>query len=122
MGKAKEPKSGVLPQRETYERMNFLYQSAQFYAQLSQNSNPETSLLPLARFYSKEMRSIARKSVSRLSPHVKRGICKVCSTPLLPGISCTKRASRGAKRPRVTTTCTYCGTHKSLPSNPDYVL
>ncbi|KAJ2612351.1 hypothetical protein H4S08_002735 [Coemansia sp. RSA 1365] len=64
-----------------------------------------TPLLPLARFYTKEMRQMARKSVLRVSPHVKREICKICSTPLMPGVSCTiriKGKAHGKRLPKKT--------------------
>ncbi|KAJ1825602.1 Ribonuclease P protein subunit p21 [Coemansia sp. RSA 2703] len=123
---------GTLPNRELYERMNFLYQSSQFYAQLAQvpasteqsphssNSNTaQSSLLPLSRFYAKEMRTIARKSVLRISPHIKRELCKSCSTPLVPGVSCTKRVKGKKKARRLITTCNFCGSQKRLMANSD---
>ncbi|PIA19766.1 Rpr2-domain-containing protein [Coemansia reversa NRRL 1564] len=158
MGKGRRgQKSGSLPNRELYERMNFLYQSSQFFAthcqsihsvesteKLCSESPPlsssvaaeavvssniasdmhsiSTPLLPLARFYTKEMRQMARKSVLRVSPHVKREICKICSTPLMPGVSCTIRIKGKAHGKRVITTCTYCGSQKRLMANSDHTL
>ncbi|KAJ2720424.1 Ribonuclease P protein subunit p21 [Coemansia sp. Benny D115] len=131
----KGPKSGTLPNRELYERMNFLFQTSQFLAALAGNANKDTtsqqasdtdaaavvaaadrqaSLIPLARFYSKEMRTIARKSVLRMSPHMRREICRVCATPLLPGVSCIKRVKGKGHGRRVVTTCTYCGNSARL--------
>ncbi|KAJ1723242.1 Ribonuclease P protein subunit p21 [Coemansia erecta] len=123
---------GTLPNRELYERMNFLYQSSQFYAQLTQDSasaeqspsssessTAQSSLLPLSRFYAKEMRAVARKSVLRMSPHIKRELCKSCSTPLVPGVSCTKRVKGKKKARRLITTCSFCGSQRRLMANSD---
>ncbi|KAJ2777161.1 Ribonuclease P protein subunit p21 [Coemansia javaensis] len=80
-------------------------------------------LLPAARFYAREMRQIARKAVLRLSPHVKRGICGACSTPLLPGVSCAVRVKGRNRGRRVITTCTYCGAQSRIVmANPDHQL
>ncbi|KAI7834011.1 RNAse P Rpr2/Rpp21/SNM1 subunit domain-containing protein [Kickxella alabastrina] len=170
--------TGTLPNRELFERMNFLYQSSQFFASLSgnvctsssqrsrasdkaseneptNNNTDETlntqksqtvglekpictiamansqecknssktdilmqqPLLPLARFYSKEMKMVARKSVLRMSPHLRRDMCKVCSTPLLPGVSCKKRVKGKGNGRRLITTCNYCGTQTRIMTN-----
>ncbi|KAJ2120332.1 Ribonuclease P protein subunit p21 [Coemansia sp. RSA 720] len=112
-GKEKKgKKGGGVPNRELYERMSFLYQSAQMLSDTTKDG-----LLPLARFYTKEMRQVARKSVLRLSPHVKRRLCKVCNTPKQPGISCRVRVKGSGRAKRVITTCTYCGDQTRLMAN-----
>ncbi|KAJ2730761.1 hypothetical protein IW152_005023 [Coemansia sp. BCRC 34962] len=151
--------AGCLPNREAFERMNFLLQSAQFYASLpttttpaavattatakgnepnepsalvndssgdssSSDAPPQTPamMMPLARFYTKEMRLVSRKSVLRMSPHIKRSICKVCLTPLVPGISSMTRVKGQKRSRRVITTCNYCQTQARLFVNDDHVL
>ncbi|KAJ2085395.1 Ribonuclease P protein subunit p21 [Coemansia sp. S100] len=160
-GKDRGRGAGNLPNREAFERMNFLLQSAQFYATLpatnaaaaaavtteatakgkesdesttlDNDSNggsssgalpPRTSatMMPLARFYAKEMRLVSHKSVLRMSPHVKRSICKVCLTPLLPGISSMTRVKGQKRGRRVITTCNYCQSQTRLFVNDDHVL
>ncbi|KAJ2798201.1 Ribonuclease P protein subunit p21 [Coemansia helicoidea] len=139
MGKrTREPQPGVLPNRELFQRLNFLLQSSQFFASLPGASHTHSSvaegaavappgcadppLLPLARFYAKEMRQVAQKSVLRLSPHVKRGICQVCSSPLVPGVSAAVRVKGKGRGQRVLTTCTYCGHQARLMVNSNHVL
>ncbi|KAI9505312.1 Ribonuclease P protein subunit p21 [Coemansia spiralis] len=143
MGRGDKQKGkGNLPNRELYERMNFLYQSSQFFSQLlpSSSSNVQTadndssnlklaqqhqqqkSLLPISRFYSKEMRQVARKSVLRLSPHVKREICKACASPLVPGVSSTVRIKGHNRGRRVVTTCNCCGWQRRLIVDPGHEL
>lgn len=118
-----------MPNRETFERMNFLYQASQFYASMqpsssSKNSNQDTaSLLPLARVYNRDLRLVARKSVLRMTPHIKREICKVCATPLIPGVSSKVRVKgKENKQKYVSTNCAYCGWHKKLPVDSKYTL
>ncbi|KAJ2672616.1 hypothetical protein IWW42_002770 [Coemansia sp. RSA 1085] len=134
MGRGKKKNGGGLPNRELFQRMNFLYQSAQFLASTttanSSNGSSDNgtnssdavakcvadnrSLLPLARFFTKEMRQVARKSVLRLSPHIKRDLCKACGSPQQPGISCTVRVKGKGKSQRTITTCMYCGWQRRL--------
>ncbi|KAJ2058636.1 Ribonuclease P protein subunit p21 [Coemansia sp. S146] len=157
-GKDRGRGAGNLPNREAFERMNFLLQSAQFYATLpttnaaaavtavatakgkesddsttldndssgggSSGTPPQTSatMMPLARFYAKEMRLVSRKSVLRMSPHVKRSMCKVCLTPLLPGISSMTRVKGQKRSRRVITTCNYCQAQNRLFVNDNHVL
>ncbi|KAJ2090116.1 Ribonuclease P protein subunit p21 [Coemansia sp. RSA 1813] len=79
-------------------------------------------MLPVARFYTKEMRQVARKSVLRISPHIKREICKSCASPLVPGVSCSTRVKGHKKGRRVITTCLYCGCQRRLMADPQHEL
>ncbi|KAJ2458807.1 Ribonuclease P protein subunit p21 [Coemansia sp. RSA 2424] len=159
-GKDGKDRAGGLPNRDTFERMNFLLQSSQFYATLpiaaatpnepastlalpnvkesesgepaardsgssgdsSSGATPQATMMPLARFFAKEMRLVSRKSVLRMSPHVKREFCKVCQTPLLPGVSSATRVKGQKRSRRVITTCQYCGNQTRLFVNNDHVL
>ncbi|KAJ2819624.1 hypothetical protein IWW50_005392, partial [Coemansia erecta] len=69
-----------------------------------------------------EMRLVARKSVLRLSPHVKRGLCKVCNSPQLPGVSCRVRVKGSGHAKRVSTTCTYCGSQTRVMASAKHTL
>ncbi|KAJ2614873.1 Ribonuclease P protein subunit p21 [Coemansia sp. RSA 1285] len=82
------------------------------------DSNARNPMLPIARFYAKEMRQVARKSVLRLSPHIKREICKACASPLVPGVSCSTRVKGHKKGRRVVITCLYCGCQRRLIVDP----
>ncbi|KAJ2746914.1 Ribonuclease P protein subunit p21 [Coemansia sp. BCRC 34301] len=147
-GKDGKDRGGGLPNREAFERMNFLLQSSQFFAALpiavssepaaatakkKESDGPETrdsssgatlqtTMMPLARLYAKDMKLVSRKCVLRMSPHIKRGICKVCQSPLLPGISSTTRVKGQKRSRRVITTCQYCGNQTRLFINNNHVL
>ncbi|PRP87815.1 ribonuclease P protein subunit p21-like [Planoprotostelium fungivorum] len=94
-------RNGAPPLRniETFERMNFLYQAAHLTAGVS----PQ-----LSRFYSSTVKKISTKTVSRLSPEIKRTICKICTSLLIPGYSSTVRI-QGQKQRHLSVTCDYCG-------------
>ncbi len=71
------------------------------------------------------MRSVAKKSVMRLGPQIKRTVCKRCDTLLIPGISCENRienASKGGKKSWadvLVVGCMACGTVKRFPVGMD---
>jgi len=71
------------------------------------------------------MRSVAKKSVMRLGPQIKRTICKRCDTLLVPGVSCENRienASKGGKKSWadvLVVECMACGTVKRFPVGMD---
>eukprot|EP01105_Mastigella_eilhardi_P017756 TRINITY_DN4098_c0_g1_i2.p1 TRINITY_DN4098_c0_g1~~TRINITY_DN4098_c0_g1_i2.p1 ORF type:complete len:109 (-),score=27.02 TRINITY_DN4098_c0_g1_i2:204-497(-) len=60
--------------------MNFLYQASYLVAPANAD---------LSRFYNCTLQRIAHKLVLRLSPNVKRTICKRCFTLLVPGRTAT---------------------------------
>ncbi|KAF3937290.1 hypothetical protein ABW19_dt0201471 [Dactylella cylindrospora] len=77
--------------------------------------------LGLSRYYTSHLLSVSKKSVQRLSPQVKRSICKRCASVLIPGVSCKTRVdnqSKGGKRrwaDILVLECNYCGGVKRLP-------
>lgn len=112
MGK-QQPKQ--LPQRDQYARLSHLYQSANLLA----TSNPA-----LAQMYSKTMIQIARKNVIKISPTIKRRICKSCSALLTPGVTSKseivnpamdKKNNKNSERLEIT--CTKCQKIKRFPLN-----
>ncbi|VVT55045.1 uncharacterized protein SAPINGB_P004398 [Magnusiomyces paraingens] len=72
-GKAQKKKQQTksVPHRDQYQRLSFLYQAAAHMA-----GDPSTQAL--ARVYAQSMKAVAKKSVLRLSPNVKRTVCKKC--------------------------------------------
>jgi len=52
---------------------------------------------PLSRFYLSHARSIAKKSVLRLDPAIKRTVCKRCDALLVPDVTCTHRVENHSK-------------------------
>ena len=91
------------------KRINFLYLAAN----LTSGLNPA-----LSAFYGDTLLNTAKKSVSRLSPAVKRTICPRCHTPLVAGLTSEvnlksgKRAGDGKTRMEIT--CGKCEKKKSF--------
>ncbi|XP_033631272.1 ribonuclease P protein subunit p21-like [Asterias rubens] len=103
------------PNQDSLQRINFLYQAA--HCMLLQN--PENT--SLARFYITTMKNVAKKSVLRIHPGIKRTICKRCDLLLIPGLT-SKVRSRGKRQKHLVVTCIECGGVKRFVSNKDYKL
>lgn len=71
---------GVL-QKDVVQRLNYLYQAAH----VALNMNPPN--LTLAQYYAATMNQLSLRGTLKLSPHIKRTICKRCSMLLLPRIT-----------------------------------
>ena len=80
-------------------------------------SNPSVLSRPLLA----HVRAISRKSQIRITPNIKRSICKRCDALLLPGSTSTSHVenkSRNGSKPWaniLVTTCLACGTVKRFP-------
>lgn len=80
---------------------------------------------PLGAAVSRELTaqvvSIARKSVIRLSPEIKRSICKRCSSNLIENRTCTSRIENRSRKGRkrwadvLVVTCLACRMEKRFP-------
>eukprot|EP00124_Ichthyophonus_hoferi_P004967 Ihof_evm3s627 gene=Ihof_evmTU3s627 len=92
-----------LPNKEAYERMNYLYQAAQFALLSADHPN-----VPLARHYCITLKNIAKRLVLRIDPTVKRTICKRCNCLLAPGVTSTVRV-QSKPRTHLVITCNECG-------------
>jgi ribonuclease P protein subunit RPR2 len=85
------------------------------------NISLTTLNMPLSRRLLSNLRAISRKGQIRLSPSIKRSICKRCETLLIPGSTSTHRVdnpSRGGKKPWadvLVVQCIACGTEKRFP-------
>lgn len=77
----------------------------------------------LPRHFINQMRGIARKSQQRLSQETKRGFCRRCDIPLVPGETCTKEIqndSKGGRKPWadvLVVCCKACQAVKRFPLN-----
>lgn len=75
----------------------------------------------LSRLYASQSRIIARKATIRLTPDMKRSICKICDTMLLPGTTSStsvENLSRRGRKPWADTLvikCNACGAVKRFP-------
>ncbi|KAK9236589.1 RNAse P Rpr2/Rpp21/SNM1 subunit domain-containing protein [Lipomyces kononenkoae] len=121
--------SKSLKNRDQYLRTSFLYQASVLMANAAQ-ANPELAntatkaTAPLARYYASQMKAVARKSVIRLDPNIKRSICKRCDTILIPGRTCAtfvENESIGSvpHADVLTHTCKVCGGQKRFPIGKD---
>lgn len=82
-------------------------------------SLPPSGGLPL--YLTTHLKQVALKSQIRLHPNIKRQACKVCSTVLIEGETCTKRIenlSRGGRKAHadvMLVECGICGAAKRFP-------
>ncbi|ETS78493.1 hypothetical protein PFICI_10555 [Pestalotiopsis fici W106-1] len=147
---AKPKQQGNVANRPLYSRISYLYQAAAYLSTTATNESSETSdltphvdVLPqaelaaasekrpleqqvkqsVARHLLTDMRSTSLKTQIRLSPAIKRTICKYCDTLLIDGQTCTsviENTSKGSKKPWadvLVITCNICGGLKRFPVN-----
>ncbi|TDG42047.1 hypothetical protein AWZ03_011531 [Drosophila navojoa] len=72
--------------------MNFLYQASNLMAHSNNNT--------LAAYYGKLCRNVGTKALIKISPGVKRTLCRRCSLPLLPGINTTLEIGQQQPTPK----------------------
>ncbi|OBA20897.1 hypothetical protein METBIDRAFT_68809 [Metschnikowia bicuspidata var. bicuspidata NRRL YB-4993] len=110
-------------QKDHYARTSFLFQAANFYAS---HGNPVMSRMML-----RSVDLVAKRTVLRVLPHVKRQMCKTCSSILIPGLTMKtevenllKNPSKSRKADVLVHTCLECDTTKRFPigKDPSYVL
>jgi ribonuclease P protein subunit RPR2 len=116
MGNPKKfPKSSISSQR-----WNHLYQAAQFC--LYKNiQNRKQSLIEnsLSDYYTYISVNVAKKSLFKIEPQVKRYVCKGCEGLLFPGVTAQVRV---LKKPAsvIEWRCLKCQTCKKYPSIRHY--
>nr|CAD7407253.1 unnamed protein product [Timema cristinae] len=95
--------------KESFQRMNFLYQAEHMMVKCPDKLNLATSLGDV-------MVAISKKAVLRLEPSMKRTLCKGCRSLLIPGITATVRLR---KKPAgcVVWSCLRCQTVKRFLTN-----
>ncbi len=72
----------------------------------------------LARRYIEILLSISRKSNVRVPRYIKRGICRRCNIPLIPGVSASVRIVADGKTSRIVIRCLECGWIHRYPYKP----
>ena len=105
-----------------YGRISFLYQAAN---QMTVSGKYNI----LSRALLENMDLVSKKTVLRLSPAMKRTVCKKCHNFLIPGIGVSINIQNLTKQKYehndvLVYTCTTCGTKKRYPvgRNRKYVL
>ncbi|XP_017871427.1 PREDICTED: ribonuclease P protein subunit p21 [Drosophila arizonae] len=81
-----------LSQQHVCSRMNFLYQASNLMAHSNNNT--------LAAYYGKLCRNVGTKALIKISPALKRTLCRRCSLPLLPGINTTLEVEQQQTTPK----------------------
>ncbi|GME69987.1 hypothetical protein B5S31_g1572 [[Candida] boidinii] len=141
--KAPRPPKSV-PRIEHYERLSYLYQLGTMtssQSRIREGNNDGDSAIDeendrtecfdiLSRVYLKGMNNVSKKTVLKLSPNIKRTICKKCQRSLiLPGANHSNvRMINHSKKQNpendILEISCYCGKVKRFPvgRNPDHVL
>ncbi|XP_058116699.1 ribonuclease P protein subunit p21 [Anopheles coustani] len=96
----KKKQSKFCAGRETFERMNYLYQAAM----LMSDKNPH-----LSAYYGKLTKSIGKKAVLRMEPAIKRTLCVRCSVLLNPGYTADVTEYARKKLRYLQVDCQHCG-------------
>lgn len=107
-------KPSSIPHKDQYSRMSHLY------AISTTTSMKSPHLQSFARAYAQTLGSVAKKTVLRLSPSIKRSICKNCKELLVPGLTCQVRlvntsGSQDPKNDILRITCKLCHKNKNYP-------
>ncbi|RKO98927.1 hypothetical protein CXG81DRAFT_28278 [Caulochytrium protostelioides] len=117
-GGSRKKSAESLPNRETYQRLNFLHQASQVLA-----TTPGSAQHKLSTFYSKSFKRLAQKHVLRLSPQIKRTLCRGCDGIMVPGLTAdVQRLTQPNRQELTRTVCETCGSYRqypiSVPSRP----
>lgn len=117
---AKQVKVPRVP-KDHYARTSFLFQAAGFYAQRGNSV--------MARMMARNVDLVAKRTVLKLLPHLKRRMCKRCSTVLIPGLTVSVELENALKDQRkeadvLVYTCNECQCKKRFPvgKDNDYTL
>lgn len=116
MSKVKAPKSKGMPSKHLHARTTFLYQAATYLTVQpgpgsetflsTENTRPDSTGqdqrsgqtgFPLALHLGSDLQQVSRKAQLRLSRDLKRTLCKICNTVLLPGRTATQRVENDSK-------------------------
>jgi ribonuclease P protein subunit RPR2 len=134
---AKLKDTGKVPNKAIHSRVSYLYQAATYLQQQhsavaadSQQDATEAesvvkeaiaALQPASRRLTSDLRAVSLKAQQRMSPAMKRSICKSCDTLLVDGSTCTSQienTSKGGRKPWADTLirqCNTCGTFRRYP-------
>lgn len=116
----KPPKS--VPHKDHYARISYLYQAAGHFA-----GSEKYGIL--SRALARNVDLVSKKTVLKLTPALKRTLCKRCNSLLVAGLTMAVSIENKAKNQQdvndvLVHSCTRCGTVKRFPvgRNRDYVL
>uniref|UniRef100_A0A1Q3F4W0 Putative ribonuclease p protein component 4-like isoform x1 n=1 Tax=Culex tarsalis TaxID=7177 RepID=A0A1Q3F4W0_CULTA len=106
-GNAKK-QARLCPGRDSYERMNFLYQASVLMAD---------RVPALSGSYGKLMKSIGKKAVLRVEPAIKRTLCTRCGVALSSSSTASYSDFRHKKLSYVEVRCKLCEFSKRYYDN-----
>lgn len=102
------------------QQWNHLYQAAQFsLCKHTQNGQQSVNESAVSNYYTHLSVNVAKKSLLKIEPQVKRTVCKGCEGLLLPGLTAQVRI---LKKPAsvIQWRCMRCQTWKKFPSIRHY--
>ncbi|KAL9698364.1 hypothetical protein quinque_001805 [Culex quinquefasciatus] len=106
-GNAKK-QARLCPGRDSYERMNFLYQASVLMAE---------SAPALSGCYGKLMKAVGKKAVLRVEPAIKRTLCARCGVALSSSSTASYSDFRHKKLSYVEVRCKLCAFSKRYYEN-----
>lgn len=130
MSKAKKSKAASVANKTLYSRVSYLYQAAAFLASqertdststISSPDKPSGTSLSSSRRLLSDLQAVSLKGQIRLSPTMKRSICKRCDTLLLDESTCStevENKSKGGKKhwaDMLVRTCKNCNLQQRTP-------
>ncbi|KAI5962463.1 uncharacterized protein KGF55_003539 [Candida pseudojiufengensis] len=104
-----------IPNKDNFSRISYLYNL----------SNALTTIDPnLSRGYNRNLDLISKKTVSKISPSLKRTVCKRCHTLLIPGLTMSMRIENLSRKQNpqndvFVTKCLQCSKLKRYPIGKD---
>ncbi|ODV61349.1 ribonuclease P protein subunit RPR2 [Ascoidea rubescens DSM 1968] len=82
---------GSVSLKDHYIRTNYLYQASTLMALSASSDSPDSNSLNdlLSRSYVHNMNWVVKKALIKLSPTIKRTVCKKCNRRLISGKNCS---------------------------------
>ncbi|CAH0594401.1 unnamed protein product [Chrysodeixis includens] len=95
---------------DSFQRMNYLYQISKDMA----DKNPI-----LSAYYGNLIIGVAKKTVLKVHPDIKRQLCKKCRCFLVHNVTANMKIKKKNKSKTVELQCSTCGAKRSFPAKTD---
>lgn len=115
--------------RDNFARLNYLYQLSNHLittptSKTTTSSNNSSLQSFLARGYDRNLDLLSKRTLSKLSPSMKRTICKKCHVMLIPGLTMSIQMENKSKQQDdkcdvLVNKCLTCGECKRFPIGKD---
>lgn len=108
---------------DAYRRMNYLAQISMYAQSLSTSSGQHNvpSFCAMSRFYSTDMKIIAKRQVLRIEKPSKRAICQNCNLIMTPGLTSIYRIvehEQPKQAPWLSIRCKICAHERKILCAP----